>query len=200
MADALTGQGFDFIIDFFQESAIQGLSNLYPYSQYLLIVISILVIGMTWNLYSGELKMQWVVMKIMHFGFIQLLIMFWNVFVKWTYVTLAGIGMTAATGSDSFEIVKPSSIMNKGFEISKNITENASFWSMEGWFLMIAAFLTIVAFWFISFQMTLTLIIYYIISVAAIFLIPMGMIPFLKSYFQRAIGGVINLSVRIMIM
>ena len=198
--------GYDYIIDFFAQHAIDGLTNIYGVSRYLLIVLGIITLATNWSFYEGEVRLRNVFTKIFHFSGIYLCINSWNWITEETFKFLGEVGVMAATGNSHSQLIKASDILNLGFKLSNSawqkIEEMSFFSSSAGDIILLvaAASLTVLAFYFIAFQFMLSKIVFYILSVATIILLPFGLINFLQSYFQKAIGGIINLGIRIMIM
>lgn len=195
---------FDLIIKFFAQHSLTGQENLHGIGMWILFIGGLFNLTTNWALYTGEMKIVHVLRAMMKIGVISTIISYWGNISKYMLEFFGNIGLVAGMGSTSADMFKPSTIFNQGFSAIANISKDYECLSLltepsKVIILSIAIVLTIVAYWYVAFQVMLINIEYYIISTFAVVLIPFGALPICSQWSQKAISAVINCGIKLMI-
>lgn len=195
------------LLAFFEEHSVTGMIQLQPHAFELVCVLAIIDICSTWALYDGQMRMSFVINKVIKVGFFLLLIVNWSNINNAILKSFELAGSTAA----GLEVVgdwnTPSHILSMGFETCKPILEDfhktgiMDSGGIARLFMdLIAIAITIASFFFISLQVLITKIEFCIFSSLGVILLPFGAIRFTSFLFQRVVSGVFSFGVKLMIM
>jgi type IV secretion system protein TrbL len=199
----------DNLLNFFYEHSVTGMIQLQPHAFELVCVLAIIDICSTWALYDGQMRMSFVINKVMKVGFFLLLIVNWDTINS---AILRSFEISGATASGLSNIgagdwISPSKILERGFNIcgtlfkdfqDTGITDNGGIARL--FMDLIAIAITIASFFFISLQVLITKIEFCIFSSLGVILLPFGAIRFTSFLFQRVVSGVFSFGVKLMIM
>lgn len=199
----------DNLLNFFYEHSVTGMIQLQPYAFELVCVLAIIDICSTWALYDGQMRMSFVINKVMKVGFFLLLIVNWDTINSAILRSFEIAGATASGLSNigAGDWISPSKILERGFNIcgtlfkdfqDTGITDNGGIARL--FMDLIAIAITIASFFFISLQVLITKIEFCIFSSLGVILLPFGAIRFTSFLFQRVVSGVFSFGVKLMIM
>lgn len=183
--------------------------QLQPHAFELVCVLAIIDICSTWALYDGQMRMSFVINKVMKVGFFLLLIVNWDTINSAILRSFEIAGATASGLSNigAGDWISPSKILERGFNIcgtlfkdfqDTGITDNGGIARL--FMDLIAIAITIASFFFISLQVLITKIEFCIFSSLGVILLPFGAIRFTSFLFQRVVSGVFSFGVKLMIM
>ena len=195
----------DNLLNFFYEHSVTGMIQLQPHAFELVCVLAIIDICSTWALYDGQMRMSFVINKVMKVGFFLLLIVNWDTINSAILRSFEIAGATASGLSNigAGDWISPSKILERGFNIcgtlfkdfqDTGITDNGGIARL--FMDLIAIAITIASFFFISLQVLITKIEFCIFSSLGVILLPFGAIRFTSFLFQR----VFSFGVKLMIM
>lgn len=199
----------DSLLNFFYEHSVTGMIQLQPHAFELVCVLAIIDICSTWALYDGQMRMSFVINKVMKVGFFLLLIVNWDTINSAILRSFEIAGATASGLSNigAGDWISPSKILERGFNIcgtlfkdfqDTGITDNGGIARL--FMDLIAIAITIASFFFISLQVLITKIEFCIFSSLGVILLPFGAIRFTSFLFQRVVSGVFSFGVKLMIM
>lgn len=199
----------DNLLNFFYEHSVTGMIQLQPHAFELVCVLAIIDICSTWALYDGQMRMSFVINKVMKVGFFLLLIVNWDTINSAILRSFEIAGATASGLSNigAGDWISPSKILERGFNIcgtlfkdfqDTGITDNGGIARL--FMDLIAIAITIASFFFISLQVLITKIEFCIFSSLGVILLPFGAIRFTSFLFQRVVSGVFSFGVKLMIM
>lgn len=199
----------DNLLNFFYEHSVTGMIQLQPHAFELVCVLAIIDICSTWALYDGQMRMSFVINKVMKVGFFLLLIVNWDTINSAILRSFEIAGATASGLSNigAGDWISPSKILERGFNIcgtlfkdfqDTGITDNGGIARL--FMNLIAIAITIASFFFISLQVLITKIEFCIFSSLGVILLPFGAIRFTSFLFQRVVSGVFSFGVKLMIM
>ena len=199
----------DNLLNFFYEHSVTGMIQLQPHAFELVCVLDIIDICSTWALYDGQMRMSFVINKVMKVGFFLLLIVNWDTINSAILRSFEIAGATASGLSNigAGDWISPSKILERGFNIcgtlfkdfqDTGITDNGGIARL--FMDLIAIAITIASFFFISLQVLITKIEFCIFSSLGVILLPFGAIRFTSFLFQRIVSGVFSFGVKLMIM
>lgn len=199
----------DNLLNFFYEHSVTGMIQLQPHAFELVCVLAIIDICSTWALYDGQMRMSFVINKVMKVGFFLLLIVNWDTINSAILRSFEIAGATASGLSNigAGDWISPSKILERGFNIcgtlfkdfqDTGITDNGGIARL--FMDLIAITITIASFFFISLQVLITKIEFCIFSSLGVILLPFGAIRFTSFLFQRVVSGVFSFGVKLMIM
>lgn len=199
----------DNLLNFFYEHSVTGMIQLQPHAFELVCVLAIIDICSTWALYDGQMRMSFVINKVMKVGFFLLLIVNWDTINSAILRSFEIAGATALGLSNigAGDWISPSKILERGFNIcgtlfkdfqDTGITDNGGIARL--FMDLIAIAITIASFFFISLQVLITKIEFCIFSSLGVILLPFGAIRFTSFLFQRVVSGVFSFGVKLMIM
>ena len=199
----------DNLLNFFYEHSVTGMIQLQPHAFELVCVLAIIDICSTWALYDGQMRMSFVINKVMKVGFFLLLIVNWDTINSAILRSFEIAGATASGLSNigAGDWISPSKILERGFNICGTlikdfqdtcITDNGGIARL--FMDLIAIAITIASFFFISLQVLITKIEFCIFSSLGVILLPFGAIRFTSFLFQRVVSGVFSFGVKLMIM
>ena len=199
----------DNLLNFFYEHSVTGMIQLQPHAFELVCVLAIIDICSTWALYDGQMRMSFVINKVMKVGFFLLLIVNWDTINSALLRSFEIAGATASGLSNigAGDWISPSKILERGFNIcgtlfkdfqDTGITDNGGIARL--FMDLIAIAITIASFFFISLQVLITKIEFCIFSSLGVILLPFGAIRFTSFLFQRVVSGVFSFGVKLMIM
>lgn len=197
------------LLAFFEEHSVTGMIQLQPHAFELVCVLAIIDICSTWALYDGQMRMSFVINKVMKVGFFLLLIVNWDTINSAILRSFEIAGATASGLSNigAGDWISPSKILERGFNIcgtlfkdfqDTGITDNGGIARL--FMDLIAIAITIASFFFISLQVLITKIEFCIFSSLGVILLPFGAIRFTSFLFQRVVSGVFSFGVKLMIM
>lgn len=182
--------------------------QLQPHATELVCVLAIIDICSTWALYDGQMRLSFVINKVMKVGFFLLLIINW---ADINSAILRSFELAGATASGLTNLnddwTSPSNILTNGFVIcealfedfqSTSVLDNSGIARM--FMDLIAIAITIASFFFISLQVLITKIEFDIFSSLGVILLPFGAIRFTSFLFQRVVSGVFAFGVKLMVM
>lgn len=199
----------DNLLNFFYEHSVTGMIQLQPHAFELVCVLAIIDICSTWALYDGQMRMSFVINKVMKVGFFLLLIVNWDTINSAILRSFEIAGATASGLSNigAGDWISPSKILERGFNIcgtlfkdfqDTGITDNGGIARL--FMDLIAIAITIASFFFISLKVLITKIEFCIFSSLGVILLPFGAIRFTSFLFQRVVSGVFSFGVKLMIM
>ena len=199
----------DNLLNFFYEHSVTGMIQLQPHAFELVCVLAIIDICSTWALYDGQMRMSFVINKVMKVGFFLLLIVNWDTINSAILRSFEIAGATASGLSNigAGDWISPSKILERGFNIcgtlfkdfqDTGITDNGGIARL--FMDLIAIAITIASFFFISLQVLITKIEFCIFPSLGVILLPFGAIRFTSFLFQRVVSGVFSFGVKLMIM
>lgn len=199
----------DNLLNFFYEHSVTGMIQLQPHAFELVCVLAIIDICSTWALYDGQMRMSFVINKVMKVGFFLLLIVNWDTINSAILRSFEIAGATASGLSNigAGDWISPSKILERGFNIcgtlfkdfqDTGITDNGGIARL--FMDLIAIAITIASFFFISLQVLITKIEFCIFSSLGVILLPFGAIRFTSFLFQRVVSGVFSFGIKLMIM
>lgn len=199
----------DTLLNFFYEHSVTGMIQLQPHAFELVCVLAIIDICSTWALYDGQMRLSFVINKVMKVGFFLLLIINWDTINSAILRSFEIAGATASglTNINAGDWISPSKILERGFNICSvlfkdfqdtGITDNGGIAKM--FMDLIAIAITIASFFFISLQVLITKIEFCIFSSLGVILLPFGAIRFTSFLFQRVVSGVFAFGIKLMIM
>ena len=199
----------DNLLNFFYEHSVTGMIQLQPHAFELVCVLAIIDICSTWALYDGQMRMSFVINKVMKVGFFLLLIVNWDTINSAILRSFEIAGATASGLSNigAGDWISPSKILERGFNIcgtlfkdfqDTGITDNGGIARL--FMDLIAMAITVGSFFFISLQVLITKIEFCIFSSLGVILLPFGAIRFTSFLFQRVVSGVFSFGVKLMIM
>lgn len=199
----------DSLLNFFYEHSVTGMIQLQPHAFELVCVLAIIDICSTWALYDGQMRMSFVINKVMKVGFFLLLIVNWDTINSAILRSFEIAGATASGLSNigAGDWISPSKILERGFNIcgtlfkdfqDTGITDNGGIARL--FMDLIAIAITIASFFFISLQVLITKIEFCIFSSLGVILLPFGAIRFTSFLFQRVVSGVFSFGIKLMIM
>lgn len=199
---------FNELLQFFHEHSITGMIQLQPHATELVCVLAIIDICSTWALYDGQMRLSFVINKVMKVGFFLLLIINW---ADINSAILRSFELAGATASGLTNLnddwTSPSNILTNGFVIcealfedfqSTSVLDNSGIARM--FMDLIAIAITIASFFFISLQVLITKIEFDIFSSLGVILLPFGAIRFTSFLFQRVVSGVFAFGIKLMVM
>lgn len=197
------------LLAFFEEHSVTGMIQLQPHAFELVCVLAIIDICSTWALYDGQMRMSFVINKVIKVGFFLLLIVNWDTINSAILRSFEIAGATASGLSNigAGDWISPSKILERGFNIcgtlfkdfqDTGITDNGGIARL--FMDLIAIAITIASFFFISLQVLITKIEFCIFSSLGVILLPFGAIRFTSFLFQRVVSGVFSFGVKLMIM
>lgn len=199
---------FNELLQFFHEHSITGMIQLQPHATELVCVLAIIDICSTWALYDGQMRMSFIINKVMKIGFFLLLIINW---ADINSAILRSFELAGATASGLTNLnddwTSPSNILTNGFVIcealfedfqSTSVLDNSGIARM--FMDLIAIAITIASFFFISLQVLITKIEFDIFSSLGVILLPFGAIRFTSFLFQRVVSGVFAFGIKLMVM
>lgn len=199
----------DNLLNFFYEHSVTGMIQLQPHAFELVCVLAIIDICSTWALYDGQMRMSFVINKVMKVGFFLLLIVNWDTINSAILRSFEIAGATASGLSNigAGDWISPSKILERGFNIcgtlfkdfqDTGITDNGGIARL--FMDLIAIAITIASFFFISLQVLITKIEFCIFSSLGVILLPFGAIRFTSFLFQRVVSGVFAFGIKLMVM
>ena len=199
----------DNLLNFFYEHSVTGMIQLQPHAFELVCVLAIIDICSTWALYDGQMRMSFVINKVMKVGFFLLLIVNWDTINSAILRSFEIAGATASGLSNigAGDWISPSKILERGFNIcgtlfkdfqDTGITDNGGIARL--FMDLIAIAITIASFFFISLQVLITKIEFCMFSSLGVILLPFGAIRFTSFLFQRVVSGVFSFGVKLLIM
>ena len=113
----------DSLLEFFQEHCILGYQALAPHAFELIMVLAVIDICITWTLYSGELRMSEIISRVMKISFFMFFILNFDKINQAILLSFQYAGLTAAGQPIDGALLKPSGIIDKGFEACRAILE-----------------------------------------------------------------------------
>ena len=195
----------DSLLEFFQEHCILGYQALAPHAFELIMVLAVIDICITWTLYSGELRMSEIISRVMKISFFMFFILNFDRINQAILLSFQYAGLTAAGQPIDGALLKPSGIIDKGFEACRAILEYMMDHklSLLGPGLVMYStyiFVTLSAFFFMAFQVLITKIEFNVFATLAVILIPFGVLKQTQFLFQRTLSAVIAYGVKLMVM
>ena len=198
----------DSLLTFFEQHSIVGMVELRPYAFELVCILAIIDFCTTWALYDGEMRLSFIITKVMKVGALLFLIVNWHNINSAIAESFQIAGATASGIADvsGSEWMSPSKILERGFNICGNLFKDLQDVSIMsggiGKCLMniIAIIITLASFFFISLQILVTKIEFFVFASLAVILLPFGAIRFTSFLFQRIISGVFAFGIKLMVM
>ncbi|MCQ2373998.1 MAG: type IV secretion system protein [Phascolarctobacterium sp.] len=194
------------LVTFFENASVTGFLKLQPYAMQLLYVLAIIDICSVWALYRGERLMETVVSRIMKLIFLLFTLTYLPDILSAILHSFEYAGLTAGGLTPTSEILKPSSLLDKGFEASgKLLSDMSSIGLMDNggiaklFMLLICSILTIAAYFFMAFQIVVSTIEFHIFSSLAVILLPFGVLKFTEPFFRSAIRATMTFAMKLMV-
>lgn len=195
----------DNLLEFFQEHCILGYQALAPHAFELIAVLAVIDICVTWTLYNGELRISEVISRVMKISFLMFFILNFDRINQAILLSFQYAGLTAAGQPVDGNLLKPSAIIDKGFEACEAVLG----YMMEHKLSMLGPGLclyltylviTLGSFFFMALQILITKIEFNIFASLAVILLPFGTLKHTQFLFQRVISAVIAYGVKLMVM
>jgi type IV secretion system protein TrbL len=176
----------------------------------LLAAIEIAVAGLFWALKGQDFTAAFI-KKLLHIGFFVFLVANWSAITVDVAKSFVTAGSTAAGGT-TVKIEDPSWIIDQGLMVSTPISDKLdqmsttsnpmSVLSNLGQMIQygIALIIILVAFFVIAIQCFVTYIEFYIVAVLGLILIPFGVNKHTAFLAEKALGAVISISVKLMVL
>lgn len=194
------------LITFFENASVTGFLRLKPYAYQLLYLLGIIDICSTWALYSGERVFRTAIEKVMNLIFLLFTLTYLPDILSAILHSFEYAGLTAAGMSIDAELLRPSSLLDKGLEAAGNLLAEMSqvgLMSNGGlaklFMLLICSLLTIGAYFFMAFQIVVSTIEFHVFSSLAVILLPFGVLRFTKPFFQSAVRATFKFSIKLMV-
>ena len=193
------------LLIFFEDHCMIGYKALAPHAFELIMVLAVIDICITWSLYSGELRMSEIISRVMKISFFMFFILNFDKINQAILLSFQYAGLTAAGQPIDGALLKPSGIIDKGFEACRAILEYMMDHklSLLGPGLVMYStyiFVTLSAFFFMAFQVLITKIEFNVFATLAVILIPFGVLKQTQFLFQRTLSAVIAYGVKLMVM
>lgn len=193
------------LLIFFEDHCMIGYKALAPHAFELIMVLAVIDICITWTLYSGELRMSEIISRVMKISFFMFFILNFDKINQAILLSFQYAGLTAAGQPIDGALLKPSDIIDKGFEACKatlGYMMNHKLSLLGPGLVMYSTyiFVTLSAFFFMAFQILITKIEFNVFATLAVILIPFGVLKQTQFLFQRTLSAVIAYGVKLMVM
>nr|WP_325191704.1 type IV secretion system protein [uncultured Selenomonas sp.] len=182
-----------------------GYKALAPHAFELIMVLAVIDICITWTLYSGELRMSEIISRVMKISFFMFFILNFDKINQAILLSFQYAGLTAAGQPVDGALLKPSGIIDKGFEacgstLTYMMNHKLSLLGPGLVMYTTYVFVTLAAFFFMAFQILITKIEFNVFATLAVILIPFGVLKQTQFLFQRTLSAVIAYGVKLMVM
>lgn len=196
---------FNDLLIFFEDHCMIGYKALAPHAFELIMVLAVIDICITWTLYSGQLRMSEIISRVMKISFLMFFILNFDKINQAILYSFQYAGLTAAGQPIDGNLLKPSGIIDKGFEACKAtlgymMDHKLSLLGPGLVMYSTYVFVTLGAFFFMALQVLITKIEFNIFATMAVILIPFGVLRHTQFLFQRTISAVIAYGVKLMVM
>lgn len=205
--DFAEGNFMNALLEFFERNSIMGFLALVPHARELLTVLGIIDICATWALYDGYFRMSEMISKVIKIGFFVFLLAYFPDINSALLRSFQIAGLTAAGMPINGDMLGPSNVLNMGFDACDELFQafqKISIMSNGGlgklFIYLIAMFFTIVAYFFMAFQILLTKIEFNIFASLGVILLPFGVWSKTSFLFQRTVSAVFSFGVKLMVM
>ena len=193
------------LLIFFEDHCMIGYKALAPHAFELIMVLAVIDICITWSLYSGELRMSEIISRVMKISFFMFFILNFDKINQAILLSFQYAGLTAAGQPVDGALLKPSGIIDKGFEACKatlSYMMNHKLSLLGPGLVMYTTyvFVTLAAFFFMAFQVLITKVEFNIFATMSVILIPFGVLKQTQFLFQRTLSAVIAYGVKLMVM
>lgn len=196
------------LLSFFQQHSIIGMLALQPYAWQMVMSLAVIDLCSTWVLYDGEMRMSFIISKIMKIGTFMFLILYWDQLNSAILQFFQYSGLTAAAVPiSSTELIRPSGILDMGFTATGELLQDfhkTSIMSDGGLgkcvMDLIAVVITLAAFFFMALQVLITKIEFNIFASVGVILLPFGALRYTAFLFQRVVSTVFSFGVKLMVM
>lgn len=182
-----------------------GVTNLLPMSMALVTWLGIIDLCSTWTLYEGQLRISNIISRVLKICFILFVLANWvNGFelAKMFMNSFEYAGWVAAglKDSSSLQNMSPSMIIERGFEIVRELWDSGSGFSTTFIMHLLGILLTLFAFFFIAFQLLLIKIEFQIFCVVAALLLPFSLLKITSRFSGQIISSLFNFGTKLMIL
>ena len=193
------------LLIFFEDHCMIGYKALAPHAFELIMVLAVIDICITWTLYSGELRMSEIISRVMKISFFMFFILNFDKINQAILLSFQYAGLTAAGQPVDGALLKPSGIIDKGFEacgstLTYMMNHKLSLLGPGLVMYTTYVFVTLAAFFFMAFQILITKIEFNVFATLAVILIPFGVLKQTQFLFQRTLSAVIAYGVKLMVM
>ena len=193
------------LLIFFEDHCMIGYKALAPHAFELIMVLAVIDICITWTLYSGELRMSEIISRVMKISFFMFFILNFDKINQAILLSFQYAGLTAAGQPVDGALLKPSGIIDKGFEacgstLTYMMNHKLSLLGPGLVMYTTYVFVTLAAFFFMAFQVLITKIEFNVFATLAVILIPFGVLKQTQFLFQRTLSAVIAYGVKLMVM
>lgn len=189
---------------FFEQHCITGFLALQPYAWQLITLLGIIDICATWTLYTGQLRMTEVIIKIMKIALFMFFIINFDKINSAILLSFQYAGLTASGQSLSTHLIQPSSILDLGFQACDAPMKSlfkASWYNCPTMAAdLVYIILTMIAFFGMALMVLVTKIEFNVFATVAVILLPFGALRFTQFLFQRVVSAVFSYGIKLMIM
>lgn len=194
------------VLTFVEDHAMTGLSNLSAFVWATFVAMAIISICVNWNLYTGDLKLQIVIQKIMWISGLIFLIGNWSNMVSMAMDTFRLAGVVAAgLSSSNAPALTPDGILDSGMTIAGNLLSALSNCSVIGMFFkglvyLAACLLIIITTGQIALSVLMTEIGFVLIAVVGFVSLPFALCDKTKFFFDKTISNIFAVSIKMMVL
>jgi len=194
------------LTNYFRDQCLAGMQNLTPEANFLIYVFGVFEICMMWGAFFGDVDPKDYIIKILKIGAFVFIVANWKeISIDVFFESFKTAGLTA---SNTTTAADPSSVLNKGIFLTKDVLDaiiETSGWqtvlgTLSTWIVkLLFCIVVMCGFGWMAMQLVLLNIEYYIFAALSIILIPFGMIKYTTFLFQGVIRAVFAFGIKIMV-
>ena len=206
-ADVADSKLFDQFTEVFMKFGVDGVFNLKGQALYLIGVFAIISLCTNMALYSGDIRLNQMIVMVLKTAFFIMLALSWTDFLNMIFKGFHTAGIVAATGNTSgLDLWSPSALISQGDRLTSEL--GAAVWSqkfevtsLHTLILSGMAWLIIkICFFWMAFTLMLTKIEFAIFGAITMILMPFGMLRWTETYFNKCVNGVFHFGIKMMVL
>ena len=206
-ADVADSKLFDQFTEVFMKYGVDGVFNLKGQALYLIGVFAIISLCTNMALYSGDIRLNQMIVMVLKTAFFIMLALSWTDFLNMIFNGFHTAGIVAATGSTSgLDLWSPSALISQGDKLTADLGEaiwkqkfeysNLPAMAMCG----IAWLIIKICFFWMAFTLMLTKIEFALFGAITMILMPFGMLRWTETYFNKCVNGVFHFGIKMMVL
>lgn len=206
-ADVADSKLFDQFTEVFMKFGVDGVFNLKGQALYLIGVFAIISLCTNMALYSGDIRLNQMIVMVLKTAFFIMLALSWTDFLNMIFDSFHKAGIVAAgADSGSFDLWSPSGLVSQGDRLTSEL--GAAVWeqkfevsNLPALALSGIAWLIIkICFFWMAFTLMLTKIEFAIFGAITMILMPFGMLRWTETYFNKCVNGVFHFGIKMMVL
>lgn len=206
-ADVADSKLFDQFTEVFMKFGVDGVFNLKGQALYLIGVFAIISLCTNMALYSGDIRLNQMIVMVLKTAFFIMLALSWTDFLNMIFDSFHKAGIVAAgADSGSFDLWSPSGLVSQGDRLTSEL--GAAVWeqkfevsNLPALALSGIAWLIIkICFFWMAFTLMLTKIEFALFGAITMILMPFGMLRWTETYFNKCVNGVFHFGIKMMVL